>query len=182
MWTVISLLFALGINFSIPTISESKKSIKTDSYLQLGFPFNYYQGENLTNQERNYRIKVIYVTWFTYLTFTSTLVPVTSQAIVPFPVASIERSITRGKGTDQEKLLLDLRGGGNDLSEWIIRILDGNNNRIHELPQNYRRTLLIEIIGDRKVVDQAIVFLWINWLIHSAQNIQNFKKSISRIL
>ena len=54
MWTIISILFALGINFSIPPIPESKKSIKTDSYLQIGFPFNYYEGENLTDEELNY--------------------------------------------------------------------------------------------------------------------------------
>lgn len=68
MWTIISILFALGINFSIPPILDSKRSIKTDSYLQIGFPFNYYEGENLTDEELNYRIKVIYVTYFTYLT------------------------------------------------------------------------------------------------------------------
>ena len=123
MWTIISILFALGINFSIPPIPESKKYIKTDSYLQIGFPFNYYEGENLTDEELNYRIKVIYVNCFTYLTITFTLVPVTAQAIVPFPVASIERSVTRGFCTAQEELLLDLRGGGNDLSELIIKIL-----------------------------------------------------------
>ena len=123
MWTIISILFALGINFSIPPIPESKKSIKTDSYLQIGFPFNYYEGDNLTDEELNYRIKVIYVNCFTYLAITFTLVPVTAQAIVPFPVASIERSVTRGSCTAQEELLLDLRGGGNDLSELIIKIL-----------------------------------------------------------
>jgi len=77
----------------------------------------------LTDEELNYRIKVIYVTCFRYLTLTFTLVPVTAQAIVPFPVASIERSVTRGSCTAQEKLLLDLRGGGNDVSELIIKIL-----------------------------------------------------------
>ena len=54
MWTIISIFFALGINFSIPPIPESKKSIKTDSYLQINFPFNYYEGENLTDEELNY--------------------------------------------------------------------------------------------------------------------------------
>jgi hypothetical protein len=74
----------------------------------------------LTDEELNYRIKVIYVTYFTYLTITFTLVPVTTQAIVPFHVASIERSVTRGSCT---AFLLDLRGCGNDLSELIIKIL-----------------------------------------------------------
>ena len=123
MWTVISILLALGINFSIPPIPESKKSIKTDSYRQIGFPFNYYEGENLTDEELNYRIKVISVTCFIYVTLTFPLVPVTAQAIILFPVASIERSVARGSCTAQEKLLLDLRGGGNDLSEFIIKIL-----------------------------------------------------------
>lgn len=90
MWTIISMLFALGINFSIPPIPDSKKYIKTDS--QIGFPFNYYEGDNLIDEELNYRIKVIYVTCFTYLTITFTLVPVTYSTF--FPVASIERSVT----------------------------------------------------------------------------------------
>jgi len=85
MWTFISILFALGINFSIPSIAKSKKSIRTESYLQIGFPFNYYEGESLTDEELNYRIRVIYVTSFTYLTITFTLNPVTGQAKVPFP-------------------------------------------------------------------------------------------------
>ena len=123
MSTIISILVALGINFLIPPIPESKNLSKTDSYLQIGFPFNYYEGDNLTDEELNYRIKVIYVTCFTYLTITFTLVPVTAQPIVPFPVASIERSVTRGSCTAQEELLVDLRGGGNDLSELIIKIL-----------------------------------------------------------
>ena len=67
MWTIISILFALGINFSIRPIPENKKSIKTDSYLQIGFPFNYYEGEKLIDEKLNYRIKVIYVTCFIYI-------------------------------------------------------------------------------------------------------------------
>ena len=63
------------------------------------------------------------MTCFIYLTLIFTLVPVTAQAIVPFLVAFIERSVIRGSCTAQEKLLLDLRGGGNDLSELIIKIL-----------------------------------------------------------
>lgn len=95
MWTIISILFALGINFSIPSISESKKSIRTDSYLQIGFPFNYYEGENLTDEELNYRIQVIYVTCFTYLTITFTLVPLTAQPIV---YSTFSRSVYRKIG------------------------------------------------------------------------------------
>lgn len=129
MWTIILILFALGINFSIPSIPESKKSIRTESYLQIGFPFNYYEGESLTDEELNYRIRVIYVTSFTYLTITFTLVPVTGQAFSP------ERSVTRDSCTAQEKLLLDLRGGGNDISEFIIRIL-----LIWTMSKNYKPT------------------------------------------
>ena len=61
MLTIISILLALGINFSIPPIPDSKKSIQTENYLRIGFSFNYYESENLTDKERNYRIKVIYV-------------------------------------------------------------------------------------------------------------------------
>ncbi len=89
----------------------------------------------MTDEELNYRIKVVYVTCFTYLTITFPLVPATAQALVPFPVASIERSVTRGSCTAQEKLLLDLRGDGNDVSELIIRII-----LIWTMSKNYKPT------------------------------------------
>ncbi len=79
----------------------------------------------MTDEEVNYRIKVIYLTSFTYLTITLPLVPVTTQAIVPFSVPSIEISVTRSSFTAQEKLLLDLRRckGENSLPEFIIKAM-----------------------------------------------------------
>ena len=48
MWTIILILFTLGINFLILSIPESKKSIRTETYLQIGFPFNQYEGKSVT--------------------------------------------------------------------------------------------------------------------------------------
>ena len=95
MRTITSIFLALWINFSIPPISEIKKFIKMASYLQVGFPFNYYEGENLTDEELNYWIKVIYMTCFIYLTLSFTLVPVIAQ-VLPSLVVSIERSVSIG--------------------------------------------------------------------------------------
>jgi hypothetical protein len=51
------------------------------------------------------------------------LVLVTAQPIVFFPLTSIERSVTIDSCAAQEKFLLELRGGGYDISEAIIKML-----------------------------------------------------------
>lgn len=42
MWTTMSILSALVINFYSPEIPENKKSIVENNYLQIGFPFQYF--------------------------------------------------------------------------------------------------------------------------------------------
>ena len=123
MWTLISVSLALLINFYSPDIPKSKKIYGTETYLQRGFPFNYYEGESLTDEELNYRIRIIYLTSFTYLTITFTLVPVAGQGIVPFSVTYSERFVPSDSRTAQEEFLLNFRGGGYDISEFIIKIL-----------------------------------------------------------
>lgn len=48
MGLIISFILSVIINFSVPPIPESKRSITKKSYVdyvERGFPFNYYQGE-----------------------------------------------------------------------------------------------------------------------------------------
>ena len=59
MWKIILIIFALEINFLTPSIPENKKFIIPNNYLKRGFPFNYYQGETLTDEEWNCWIRVI---------------------------------------------------------------------------------------------------------------------------
>lgn len=125
MWTIISLFCALGINFAIPFIPENHKFIKTDNYLQIGFPFNYYEGENLTDEEVNYRIRVIYISSFISLTVIFTLAPIGKDTEKFFLVSPepIEKLVTKSSSNVQEKILLDVRGGSSNISEFIIKIL-----------------------------------------------------------
>ena len=125
MWTIISLFCALGINFAIPSIPENHKFIKTDNYLQRGFPFNYYEGENLTEEEVNYRIRVIYISSFIGLTVIFTLVPIVKDTKKFFPVSPepIEKLVTKSSSNVQEKILLDVKGGSSNIPEFIIKFL-----------------------------------------------------------
>ena len=61
LWTCISVLLALGINFYIPEISKNNKSIVINKtyYQRTGFPSQYFAGEVLTDEEGNYRIRLI---------------------------------------------------------------------------------------------------------------------------
>ena len=52
-----------------------------------------------------------------------TLISLTRKLIVPFLILSIEILIVKSSYITQEKSLLDLRRGGNDLRRLIIKIL-----------------------------------------------------------
>ena len=135
MWIFISVLLALGINFYVPEISKNNKSIvinkKYDEqyYQQIGLPYQYFEGEVLTDEEVNYRINLIYISFMMYFTVTfsvvPTLGPVVEQVLWPLAPTCVEKSIPNQLDfqTAQEQLLLDLRGGESDISEFIIRIL-----------------------------------------------------------
>jgi len=131
MWTFISVSLALVINFYNPEILENKKSIK-NNYRQnkiiTGFPYQYFKGEVLTDEMVEFRIQLIYNICFMiyiYITVTSSVGPTVGQAVFTSTATSIERLIPNqlDSQTNQQELLLDLRGGGNDVSEFIIRIL-----------------------------------------------------------
>ena len=154
MWTLISVLLTLGINFYTPEIPENKKSmvIHENYYQRIGFPYQYFPGEVLTDEQVNYRIRLISINFMICFTITfhvgptvGTLGSVVGQVFLPLPPTSVpvERLIpnqldfqTRNiPQTAQEELVLELRGGGSDISELIIRIL-----LIWTLSQGYTTT------------------------------------------
>ena len=72
MWTFISVILALGINFSIPEIPEipeNNKSIVINKkyYQRIGFPYQYFPKEVLTDEQVNYRIQIANFLLFTFM-------------------------------------------------------------------------------------------------------------------
>lgn len=128
MWTLISVGLALVINFYSPEIPENKKSIKNNyakNKIITGFPYQYFKGEVLTDEMVEFRIRLIYIFFMIYITVTFSVGPMVGQATFISKSTCIKRLIPNqlDSQTNQQKLLLDLRGGGRDLSEFIIRIL-----------------------------------------------------------
>jgi hypothetical protein len=130
MWTFISIILALIINFYNLKIPESKKSIKNNSPQNktiTGFPYQYFKEEVLTDEMVEFRIRLIYRYFLIYITVTfsvgPTVGPIVGQAVFPSTATSIERLIPNQLDfqTNQQELLLDLRGGGNNPSEFILK-------------------------------------------------------------
>ena len=96
MLGLISVLLALGINFSIP---ENNKSLVINKkyYQKIGFPYQYFEGEVLTDEEVNYRIRLIYISIMMYFTIAYSVVPtvgpVVGQVLLPLPPTSLEKLI-----------------------------------------------------------------------------------------
>ena len=124
IWTLISVSLAAIINFYSPEIRETQKGIKTKNKIITGFPNQYFEGEVLTEEMIEFRIRLIYISFMIYITVIFSVSPIVGQATFISPTTSIERLIPNqlDSQTKQQKLLLDLRGGS-DLFEFIIRIL-----------------------------------------------------------
>lgn len=131
MWTLISVGLALVINFYSPEIPENKKSIKNNypkNKIITGFPYQYFKGEVLTDEMVEFRIRVSYISFMISITVTFSTVPMVSPIVGQATFSSTPTSIEilspnqLDYQTNQQELLLDVRGGGSDLSEFIIRI------------------------------------------------------------
>ena len=132
MWTLISVGLALVINFYSPEIPENKKSIKNNyakNKIITGFPYQYFKGEVLTDEMVDFQIRVIYISFIICITVTFSTGPMVGPIVEQPTFTSIVTSIERlspnqlDSQTNQQELLLDLRGGGSYLSEFIIRLL-----------------------------------------------------------
>lgn len=130
MWAFISVGLALVINFYSPEIPENKKFIKNNSAKNktiTGFPYQYWKEEVLTDEMIQFRIGLIYISFMMYITVSFSVGPIVGpiveQARFISTTTSIERLIPNqlDSQTNQQELLVDLRGGGSDLSEFIMR-------------------------------------------------------------
>jgi hypothetical protein len=106
-----------------------------------GFPYQYFKREVLTDEMIEFRIRVIYISFMIYITVTFSVGPIVGpiggQAVFTSTLISVERLIPNQLDSqiNQQELLLNLRGGGNDLSEFIIKFL-----LIRTMSQNYKPT------------------------------------------
>ena len=86
----------MGINFYIP---ENRKSIVINKkyYQQLGFPYQYFEGEVLTDEEVTYRTRLISISFMMYFTIAYSVVPtvgpVVGQVLLALPPTSLEKVI-----------------------------------------------------------------------------------------
>lgn len=123
MPTLLYLIVAFLINFYTLKIPENTRSIPNNSTQKkviTGFPYQYFEGEVLTDEMVKFRIRTIYISSVMLLTINSSVgpmvYPIVAQAICALEVTSIERLIPNQSGSqiDQQELLLDLRGGADD--------------------------------------------------------------------
>ena len=122
MWTLISVSFALIINFFTPNIPEDVKVIKNKLTLT-GFPYQYFPEKILTEKERNSRIRVIYIYFMMYITLSFSISPIVQQIGFILTTTPIEKLIpnqfqlTDNIGLDTRpsmQLTLRLRGPKNN--------------------------------------------------------------------
>lgn len=92
MWTLISVSFALIINFFTPNIPEYVKVIKNKLTLT-GFPYQYFPEKILTEKERNSRIRVIYICFMMYITLSFSISPIVQQIGFILTTTPIEKLI-----------------------------------------------------------------------------------------
>lgn len=117
MQTFISLGLALMIHFYSPGISENKKSIKNNlTQNSRGFPYQSFEGEILTDEMVEVRIRVIYIYIMISITVNflvdSAVASIVGQIIAASTSTSIERLIPLNFQTNQQRALLNLRRGG----------------------------------------------------------------------
>lgn len=124
MYTYIYVILAMVINFYNPASSQNKTSIKnnsTQNKIIRGFPYQYFEGEVLTDEMVNGRILGIYMSvLLIYATAnfsgSPTLAPIVEQTI--FTSTSIHRKrLIPNKidfQTNRQELRLNVRGGAND--------------------------------------------------------------------
>jgi hypothetical protein len=101
LWTLVYLSLALGINFCTPEIPEYKKLITVDNCeneIALGFPYQYFKGEVLTDEMVDFRFRAIRMTIGMYITLTlsigSTVGPIVGQVIFTPTAHSVEKVIS----------------------------------------------------------------------------------------
>jgi hypothetical protein len=95
MWSLISLSLALIIYFYSPEIPSYKKSmvINEENYSPIGFPYQYFEGEFLSENEVKYRLRVIFISLVFGISTSLPLVP--SAGVMLSPPPSFSTSMER---------------------------------------------------------------------------------------
>ena len=85
MWIFLNFVIAVGINFGVPEISITEKSVlnSKNCYSNFGYPFQYHAFDYLTDQQVNSRIYSIYIHTLLGVSLSG---PLVSPGIIPtFP-------------------------------------------------------------------------------------------------
>jgi len=125
MITTISVFLVIRINFLVPSLSKNKKYTRINSFLNLGFPYQYFKGKVLTNEMKNDRIQAIFLIFYIYLVLISTSIDANPTPTKIFTTSrpAIER-LTIENTYNNQILLLHMRDGQNsNLIELLIKIL-----------------------------------------------------------
>jgi hypothetical protein len=151
MSTYLSLILA----FSSPNFKKNNKSIKRNSSqnkIIRGFPYQYFEGEILTDEMVERRIRLIYMSSLIYIMISFSVVPavapIAGQTIFNSTATSIERVIPNQLNfqTNQQELLrLYFRGGESKrlaigLLMWLASVTNNVRLAVSLLPIFYSHT------------------------------------------
>jgi len=89
---------------------------------KLGYPYQYFKEEVLSDKEVRYRCRLMYLYLMFVICVSQAVVPYTSSVMLtpPTGVTSIELVTSRN---DYNGLMLNLRGGGTDPKELVVQIM-----------------------------------------------------------
>lgn len=114
MTILISIILALIITFSNPQVPQNFKYISTSQIKIIkGFPYEYFDGEILTNEVVEFRIRLIYIYFMTCITVTFSVGPIVSQTVFSPTLASIKVVIPNEEDFLKEIKLVSVKTNDN---------------------------------------------------------------------
>jgi len=154
MWTLVSVSLALLIHFCTPEIPEFKKSllISETNYSPIGFPYQYFEGESLTEGEVKYRLRVIFISLIFGASTSLPLAPPLGIALPPPPLIS-PAPMERIQRNESNSYYKNFPKVGTTLTEQSYKIVF-TEKQIKELDR-----LGLEVTSDLTTIDEAILQL-----------------------
>lgn len=116
-------LISIGVSCLVLVIVPDSRKYNDKVYDQkLGYPYQYFKGEVLSDEEVRYRCRLMYLYLMFSLSVSQAVVPYASSVMLPPPtgVTSIELVTSRN---DYNDLMSKLRGGGTDPKELVVQIM-----------------------------------------------------------